>query len=117
MTDFRYTPDAVKTIRRHARTMSATAIAAFMGCDVGMIERICRMHCITVRDNDFAGPDLEAPSQAKVVKKSLEIQIDETLLLVVKREARQRGLDTHTMIERLIEKIAEDGLFGAVLDK
>ena len=51
------------------------------------------------------------------VKKALEIQIDEAALSVVKRQARRRGVDTHNLIERLIEKIAEDELFSAVLDR
>jgi hypothetical protein len=116
MSAFLYTPDAVKTIRHHARTMSAAMIAVVMGCDAGMIERICRMHCIEVREKDFAGPMPEKPA-AGIVKKSLEIQIDEAMLKIVRAQARQRGVDTHSLIEALIERIAKDGMFSAVLDR
>jgi predicted DNA binding CopG/RHH family protein len=115
MTDFRYTPATVKKIRRHALTMKLATIAAFMRCPVDMVEMICRKHEISTRDDD-ALRDPDAPGR-QAVKKSLEIQIDNAMLRVVKREGSRRGLDTHTLIERLIEKIAEDGLFGAVLDR
>lgn len=113
MSDFRYTPRAVSIIRRHARTMAPATIATIMRCPIGTIELICQRHGIEIRDNDILLRDPER----KVVKKELEIQIGDVLLRVVSKEARRRGVDTHTLIERLIEKIAEDGLFGAVLDR
>jgi hypothetical protein len=116
MTGFRYTPQAVELIRRHARTMTPATIAAFMHCPIDMVEMICRKHEIRYGDG-LGAPDIEAPLKAKGVKKALEIQVDETLLRVVKRQARQRGVVTHTLIEQLIERIAEDELFGAVLDR
>jgi hypothetical protein len=113
MTDFRYTPMTVKKIRRHAQTMKPATIAAFMKCPVDMVEMICRKHEIPMHDRDGGG--VEAPHEA--IKREIEIQIDINMLRAVKREASLRGLDTNILIERLIEKIAEDGLFGAVLDR
>ena len=112
--DFAYTPMTVKKIRRHALTMKPATIAAFMKCPVDMVEMICRKHEIPMHDRDGGG--VEAPPR-EGVKKELEIQIDLEMLRVVKREASMRGLDTHTLIERLIERIAQDNLFNAVLDR
>lgn len=118
MTDFRYTPQSVSLIRRHARTMAPVTIAAFMHCSISMVEQICRRHNIEIRDADTFMRDPVKPAPGdKIVRKSLEIQIDEVRLAVVRKQARQRGVDTHTLIEMMIERIAEDELFGAVLDR
>jgi hypothetical protein len=118
MTEFRYTPQSVSLIRRHARTMAPVTIAAFMHCSISMVESICKKHNIDIRAEDafVRNPEKPAPD-GNVVRKSLEIQVDEAALRIVRKQARQRGVDTHTLIERLIEKIAEDGLFDAVLDR
>jgi hypothetical protein len=113
MTDFRYTPFTVKKIRRHAQTMKPATIAAFMRCDVSMVEHICRKHEIPMHARDGGG--VEAPREP--VRKAIEIEIEIAMLRVVKQQARERGLDSLTLIERLIERIAADGLFNAVLDR
>jgi hypothetical protein len=119
MTGFRYTPQAVSTIRRHARTMAPATIASFLHCPVSMIESICKKHDIEIRDKDAFTRDIIEASEPdrKAVKKALEIQIDDVALRIVKSNARKRGVDTHTLIEMMIERIAEDELFGAVLDR
>jgi hypothetical protein len=118
MTAFRYTPFTVKMIRRHAQTMSAETIAAFMQAPIDMIEMICRKHDITVRERDCFPHDAVKPTPAgKAVRKALEIQIDETMLGIVRRQAKKRGVETITLIETLIERIAEDDLYSAILDR
>src|ERR1700675_4440953 len=102
-TDFRYTPQAVRTIRANARTMSAAAIAAFMGCEVSMIEQICRKHGIEVRDKDFGGPgpdpEQQLPEHGAIIK-ALRIQVDDSVFRILKREANRRGVNTHRSEER-----------------
>ena len=118
MTEFVYTIDAVQKISELSRTMSAAAIADLLQTTTGRIEFICKRHGITVRARDFG--ELEPappPLQRKIVRKSMEIEIDEKMLGIVKRQARQRGLDTRTLIEKLIEKIAKDSLFSTILDR
>src|ERR1700675_2650472 len=109
-TDFRYPPQAVRTIRANARTMSAAAIAAFMGCEVSMIEQICRKHGIQVRDKDFGNPGADPEKQLperEAVLKVIRIKVDESVFRIVKREASRRNVNMHTLVEHLIERIAE----------
>jgi hypothetical protein len=114
MTEFSYTPQTVKMIRRHAQTMSAATIAAFMQAPIDMIEMICRKHEITVREKDAHQYD---PKKREGSKKSLKIQIDDVALGIVRKQAKKRGVDTHDLIEALIERIAQDDVFGAILDR
>jgi hypothetical protein len=116
--DFRYTPQSVSLIRRHARTMAPVTIAAFMHCSISMVESICKKHNIDIRAEDafVRNPGPPTPED-KIVRKSLEIQVDEAALRIVRKQARQRGVDTHTLIELLIERVAEDDLVSAVLDR
>jgi hypothetical protein len=124
MTDFRYTPDNIKLIRRHALTMSPATIATLMHAPLSTIEKICREQGILTHGRDIGAmsdpaehDSVDASHQAEAVMKPVRILVDEPMLLVIKKEARQRGLNGNALIERLIEKIAKNRLFSVILDR
>ena len=117
MTDFHYTPRAVGAIKLHAKTMAPATIATIMRCSVGTVELICRKHGIEMRESDVVVPAPQTPAQCKVLSKQVEISLDGVALHVVANEARRRGTATRDLISRLIEEIADEHLFSAVLDR
>lgn len=114
MTDFRYTPDAVKMIRAHARMLAPATIAIIMQCSIGMIEQICKTHDIRMLERDIVARDPEEPPPKRKV---VRIKIADVMLYKVSECARERGVKPNTLIEMLIERIAEDDNFGAILDR
>ncbi len=117
MSDFRYTPRAVGAIKLHARTMAPATIATIMRCSVGTVELICRKHGIEMRESDVVEMALQTPAARKALSKPIEIHLDGIALHVVANEARRRGTATRDLISRLIEEIADEHLFSAVLDR
>jgi hypothetical protein len=116
MTDFRYTPRTVGAVKLHARTMAPATIAVIMRCSVGTVELICRKHGIEMRESDHIEP-VPNPSERKLVKRRIEIEIDGLSLHVVANEAQRRELTPRDLIARLVEAIAEECFFSAVLDE
>jgi hypothetical protein len=115
MTDFRYTPRTVGMIKLHARTMAPATIATIMRCPTSTIELICRKHGIDMRAEDCVA--LPAKVERGLLK-HVEIYVDGLSLHVVANEARRRGIPTCDLIaRRLVEAIAEDHVFSAVLDR
>lgn len=118
MSNFEYTPKTVAIIKRHARTMTLETIANVMICSIGTIEAICKKHGIIARDVDTiaAEPQENNVSRGRLIKR-VEVEIDISALTIIQYESRRRGMKVRELIPRLIEQIAKDGLFSAVLDK
>lgn len=116
MTDFRYTPRTVGIIKAHARTLAPATIAVLMRCPVSTIELICRKHDIEVRESDKVEPAPRAPD-IRTFSKKIDIDIDATCFMVVANEARRRGTRPKDLIADLVEAIADDCMFSAVLDQ
>lgn len=120
MTDFRYTPRSVATIKLHARTMAPATIATVMRCSVGTIELICRKHAIEMRESDLTEPSLQAEltrAQRKTAGTQVEICVDRTSFTMLASEARRRGTSTRDLISLIVEAVADDKMVGAVLDR
>lgn len=116
MSDFRYTPRAVGIIKQHAKTLAPATIAILMRCPVSTIELICRKHDIEVRESDKVDPPPRA-AQVRTFSKKIDIDIDATSFIVVANEARRRGTRPKDLIADLVEAIADDHMFSAVLDR
>ena len=116
MSDFRYTKETVGVIRLHAKTMSAATIATIMRCSVGTVELICRRHDIEMRDSDRVEPEPSSVA-ARRLRKQVDIEVDGVSFALVANEARRRGLTARELMARLIESVADDLLFSAVLDR
>jgi hypothetical protein len=116
MTDFRYTPRTVGMIKLHARTMSPATIAMIMRCSIGTVELICRKHGIETRESDKIEP-LPVTCADRSLKRQVDIDLDGVSLHIVANEARRRGVPTRDLIAQLVEAIAEECIFSAVLDR
>lgn len=115
MSDFRYTPRTVGIIKAHARTLAPATIAILMRCPVSTIELICRKHDIEVRESDKVEP---APrTDTRAFSKKIDIDLDATCFMVVANEAKRRGTRPKDLIAELVEAIADDCMFSAVLDQ
>jgi len=116
MTDFRYTPRSVATIKLHARTMSPATISTIMRCSVGTVELICRKHGIETRTADKVVPEPPTRAERKKVASSVEICVNDIAFVIIANEARRRHTATRDLIAQMVEAIAEEQLFSAVLD-
>jgi hypothetical protein len=117
MTDFRYTPRTVGAIKLHARTMAPATIAIIMRCSVGTVELICRKHGIETRDADKVLPDPPTRAERNKVASSVEIYVNDIALTIIANEARRRRTATRDLIAQMVEAIAEECFFSAILDK
>jgi hypothetical protein len=116
MSDFRYTPRTVGIIKLHARTMAPPTIATIMRCPASTIELICRKHGIEMRESDKIEP-VPPPRDRLLKSRRVEIDIECLAFIVLANEARRRGIATRDLIAALIEGIADDHLFSAVLER
>jgi hypothetical protein len=121
MSGFQYTPRTVGMIKLHAKTMAPPTIATIMRCSVGTVELICRKHGI-----DILGQDKEAPAPKTAFERAqdrkyrgthVRIYIDDISLVAVSNEARRRGCIASDLIAQIVEMIADDRMFSAVLDR
>lgn len=116
MSEFRYTPRSVGTIKLHARTMAPETIAAIMRCPVSTVELICRKHGIEMLGEDYVPPP--PPEDDRLLKrKRVEISVDALSFVGLVNEARRRGLAPVDLIRQVVEAVARDGLYAAVLEK
>lgn len=117
MTDFRYTPRTVGAIRLHARTMAPATIATIMRCPVSTIELICRKHGIEIREVDHVVPVPLSRAELKKAGTAVEIYVDMVAFTIVAKEAKRRGTATRDLMAQLVEAVADDHMFAAVLDQ
>lgn len=117
MSAFRYTPHTVRVIKAHARTMSPATIATIMCCSVGTVELICRKHDIEMRGSDLAEPEPAVLAGRKQVRRRVDIELDGLSFHLVTNEARRRGCTGRDLIAQLVEAIAEEAIYAAVLDR
>lgn len=117
MSDFRYTPRTVSTIKLHAKTMAPATIATIMRCSVGTVELICRKHGIEMRSQDYVEPAVAPPERGSLRTKRIEIDVDNLSFVIIADEARRRGVATRDLMTELLRAVADDHMFCAVLDK
>jgi len=117
MSAFRYTPHTVSTIRLHAQTMAPAEIAEVMRCSIGTVELICRKHGIEMRSQDYVLPPPPTREERKITTTEVEIRIHGVSFTIIAQEARRRGMATRDLIARIVDEVAQEQLFGAVLDQ
>jgi hypothetical protein len=104
MTEFRYTPDALKMIRvRAAAGDFDWEIAWRLGCDAKTLENICITH----------GVELKRGSAREPVPVSLDVRALQSFA----KEAQLRGKSLPALMVECLEMIARDKMFVAVLDQ
>jgi hypothetical protein len=126
---FVFTPDALVRIRSHARRgLDAGEIAFLLGCDAGVMTNICARHGIeigpplrpTPLDPDRRpSSDHRLSPQRRRERRGLLpvlIEIARGADSALVREAAKRGTTPAILAARLIEIVAADDLFTALMD-
>jgi hypothetical protein len=120
MRGFRFTPLTLNIIRRHAgNRRDASFIAGMLNCSTGTVESICSKHGIELVAVEDGAPPLSPYRSAdgnRPQYRTIEVPIGCEALELIQREAARRGVKAATLIARVSEIVAADGLFKAVLD-
>lgn len=119
MKPFRLTPDSLKLIRRYAADRrNGEAIARLVGCSVSTITNIANEHGIEIAKDDGAPPlsRCRVPV-AGAGTVTLEVPIDSAAMELIRQEANRRGCKPTTLVGRIVDVVAADRIFSAVLDK
>jgi hypothetical protein len=118
---FRFTPLTLTVIRRHADARrAAAAIAKLLGCSQNTVENICREHSIELVTISDGAPPLSQYRSADGAKPRfvmIDVPVGVEALELIRLEAARRGVRPATLIARLSEIVARDGLYAAVLDQ
>jgi hypothetical protein len=118
---FRYTPLTVNVIRRHAQARrGAAAIATLMNCSQATIEGICLKHdieLVTIADGAAPLSPYKATDGGRPRFVMIDVPLGFEALELIRIEAARRGVRPATLIARVSEIVARDGLYAAVLDQ
>lgn len=133
---FRYTRDTLKTIHRMIREgHGERGIAAQLGCEMATLKAICRNNMISLPQHDaYVTPDtdekpkrpVKVPADPRLIAdrrrergrlETKTIEIPRGTCDALSHEAARRGTDGNTLASRIVEIVAADGLFEAILDK
>jgi len=92
--------------------MTKTEIAAMYGVKLGSLKVFCSQRCISLRKG---GP---LPPRTKLVLPDEPLPLSDGVLKSLREATRAMGKDsTARLVSDLLEKIASDGLYKAVLDE
>ena len=98
------------------RGISPNEIASKIGCTLGTLRVVCSKAKISLRkgrsDKRAPRPDSQRRDHA-----AISLNIPEMAAGVLRREAGKRGLEAATLASMLLEMIAGDNLYDAVLDE
>jgi len=98
--------------------LSALEIANAFGCTVGTLRVKCSQMGISLRRKSRGVPGTRAPSsEGAVVASRLTLSLPTTIMDQLQHRATAEGLYTSKLASRLIETIARDDLYEAVLDE
>ena len=121
MRSFRFTPLTLNVIRRYAADRrDAAAIAKLVNCDQATIEHICNKHGVELVTIPDGAPPLSPYRSADGSRSqfvTIEVPVGNEAFELIRREATRRGVKPATLIARICEIVATDGLYSAVLDK
>lgn len=130
--EFRFTPDTLRRIRRLvADGKGAGSIATDLGCELSSLQRICAIHGIYLSADGAAvftpGEYRPAPSldyrldparrRERPGLRPIIIEIAGGADNALVREAARRGTTVTVLAARLIEIVAADDLFVALLEQ
>ena len=114
---FQYNRQSIAKIRLHARTMPVSTIAMIMRAPVSTIETICRRHDIEFGRNDAAPVSCEARNRSNGrTSRKLEVELEHDAYVLLNREADRRGINVQNIARKVIEVVAKEQLFRALLE-
>ena len=116
---FSFTPEVLTSIRYHAgRGRDAREIGRLLGCRSSTILKICKEHGIKVHLPERSTADVTRTAvqdgDRMVVR---DIGLEKRADVALAREARVRGLSPGSLASKIVETVALDGLWRAVLDE
>jgi hypothetical protein len=123
-----FTPAVIEQIRRLVRDGAcAPEISQRIGCTVNSLRVTCSKLGISLRQqgrrlpqSDQAvgtrAPASAAPTQPQA-QVSLQVMMEQSLMNEFQRSAAARGLSSATLAKALLEVIAQDSLYDALLDE
>lgn len=111
-----FTPLLLRRIQRAARMgLSVERIAAQFHREISFIEETCRKHGIRI--TGVARPE-RAPIRALACDQStIGVTIASSHLTQLEREAARRGTSAALLAATILNLVAQDSLFSAVLDQ
>jgi len=86
-------------------------IAAQLGCKASTLQVRCSQRKISLRTIDGRAGNKAGNKNGRNLRVNAEI------IQLYEREAAERGISTRVIVQRLLEIIAKDNLFNAVLDE
>lgn len=110
-----FTPLLLRRIRRAAGMgLSAERIAAQFHREVSFIEDVCRVHFIAITGIARAE---RAVRVLACDQSTIGVTIESAHLTQLEREAARRGTSAPPLAGDILNLVAQDGLFSAVLDQ
>jgi hypothetical protein len=112
-----YTPDVVRAIPRWVEAgMTPQAIAERIGTTEGSLKTRCSQFKISLRPPNGRTGRLPKEIKAALPQAVLSVVLSELGMLQLKQRAALKGMGVGAFAGLLLETIANDGLYAAVLD-
>lgn len=109
---FRFTPEVLAQIRHHAsKGLCAKEIGHLLTCSADTVLNICKQHGVKVHIQSDAAAR-ESPALT-----SRDIGLSRRADIALSREAAVRGVSPATLASKIVETVAKDRLWRAVLDE
>lgn len=109
MSRFLFTPKTLVDIREYvAAGKNGPQIAKRLGCQLGSLHVICSQHGISLRQ--------EKADPRDDPEENISLTVPWSVLQQFRREAKVRGLTVDALGRRVLEYVATDNLFQAILD-
>lgn len=123
MTGFAFTPAVLQRIPRLvARGYDVARITGVLGCELASLVAICGKHGISLKPDADPAPEFLPIEdcrrrRARVGAATLTTGIADDARAILLREADRRGVTAKELAACLLELVARDNLYGAILDK
>ncbi|MES2166593.1 MAG: hypothetical protein V4458_06110 [Pseudomonadota bacterium] len=106
--EFKFTPQTLVVIKRDMKAgKSDVAIARLLGCEVTTLQMICAQHGIR-RQSDSVN-ELHQLS-------CIPVPVQNRSLRKIEQEAKRRGVTSFELSAKILNCVALDDMFSAVLD-
>jgi hypothetical protein len=107
-----FSPAVLSQVKRSvARGTSAVEIAAKIGCKIGTLRVKCSQNGISLRRRN--APAAKPKSN---VPKRMVISVPERVALRLQKQANKKGVSQSDLVVALLDAIARDNLYDAVID-
>lgn len=139
MTDFNYTPAVLRWIRVHARLLNEADMAGELGCQPSTLQSICRTHSISLCEHSDkhtyirpvpamranepkmaaaapqVHPRLNPALRGNTHCRDLTTRVENRALAAIDMEAARRRTSPKVLAAVVLEIVATENLFDAVL--